>query len=326
MNKEKIFKKAGPVLAVLAVGFLLFKVFGLLGGLKNCQTLTPMALQRFYMTTSVKPVYGEKCQLDKEMFVIRLAYNNSGQAEEAIYAFKVGTQGEEQVGAISYQGDTASFFQKGRNLAIVVLLGEDTASDVEKALDKVDENKVFKGFAVPKVDLDEIEDEFFPEDELSKTETKPKEEEVEEWKKFAKKETPKISPSPKPSPKASPKKKEVSGTLPSKWVFPGSEAYRSEIVLKDDGSFTFTGLTSRDFKSGGKYTFNRNILTLTFTQDKAHWQNYFKDGATFVSYYDDILEVNAGDPPSATFDIYKCGEKYGSSSCINFFNWLYRRQ
>lgn len=114
-------------------------------------------------------------------------------------------------------------------------------------------------------------------------------------------------------------------TLDSRWVHPADEAFKGVIEMWTDGTFTFSGLKSADFSSGGKWWFNRSTVTLEFTQDKDYWQDMFEKNKDFTGYYEDILMISFGDQPTVEFDVDKCQQLQGKS-CINFFNWLFYKE
>lgn len=210
MKKRKQFKlnRFIVILPVIVIAVLLLFLINKLSGPKQCSALTPLSLQRFWLTTGVKPIYGEKCDLAKKQFVIRLMYENSQQAEQAEYGLEISTEGEKQAGGITFEGNTVGFFREEEKLAIVVFLDKEDEDEVEKALEEINPERLFKNFKVPtRGDATQLKDEFFPEGELEEK----AEEKKEEWKEGAIEYKPKkSSPSPKPKPTSTPVQKSQS--------------------------------------------------------------------------------------------------------------------
>jgi len=179
----------GAIPVVLIVGFLLGKVSY---RVKNCQTLTPVALAKLYGASNVRPVYGQKCELGKHDLV-RLAYNSNDEAKKAALVLReaspVSRRGDDY---IVYQDDAAAYFSAGNKVFIVLMPGLSNDAKIKGVLKRTTAKTALAGFKMPATD------EVY-EDEILEFEKSPP-------KKPTKKPTPtakKKRPTPTPTPKSS---------------------------------------------------------------------------------------------------------------------------
>ncbi|MBU2635136.1 hypothetical protein KJ841_01515 [Patescibacteria group bacterium] len=142
MMKTKIIKIVVPiilglaVLAVIVLGIILgFKLFG-----KTCDSLTPLALKKFEIAGGVRPIKGDKCEISKNSYLLRLFYNSSDEAETAKTGLELATPGDrdeiEDLDWITNDGASSVFWTNKKKLGILVIPDEDTKKAVEKELDK----------------------------------------------------------------------------------------------------------------------------------------------------------------------------------------------
>jgi len=122
-----------------------------------------------------------------------------------------------------------------------------------------------------------------------------------------------------------PKEEVLTKKLDSKWVHPADQAHEGVFEMWTDGTFTFRGLKSADFASGGNWRFDRNVIILEFTEDLDYWRPMFANMAQYGSSYPDIGQIKSQPRPSAIFDVFAC-EKRTGRACINLFNWLFYKE
>jgi hypothetical protein len=120
------------ILIALVLGFILgFKLFG-----KKCDPLTPLALKKFEIAAGIRPVFGDKCEISKESYLLRLIYQDNDSSETAKTALQLATSGErKEIGGLDWitkEGDSSVFWTNDQKLAILVVPGEDE----EKAIDR----------------------------------------------------------------------------------------------------------------------------------------------------------------------------------------------
>ncbi len=125
------------VLAVVVLGFILgVKLLS-----KKCQPLTPLALRKFEMAGGERPEQGEKCDIAKNSYLLKLVYDDSSAAERARTGLELVTPGEvgeieKDVNWIVKDGNSSLFWTDKKKLGVLVIIGQDKEKDVEKQLDK----------------------------------------------------------------------------------------------------------------------------------------------------------------------------------------------
>jgi len=124
------------VLAVIVLGIIFgFKVFG-----KTCDPLTPLALKKFEIAGGIRPIKGDKCEISKNSYLLRLFYNSSDEAKKAKTGLELATNGDrdeiDDLSWITNDGASSVFWTDKKKLAILVLPDQDTKKVIEKELDK----------------------------------------------------------------------------------------------------------------------------------------------------------------------------------------------
>jgi len=88
----------------------------------------------------VRPIKGDKCEISKNSYLLRLIYNSSDEAETAKTGLELATPGDrdeiEDLDWITNDGASSVFWTNKKKLGILVLPDEDTKKAVEKELDK----------------------------------------------------------------------------------------------------------------------------------------------------------------------------------------------
>ena len=142
LMKNKVIKIIVPivlglaVLAVIVLGIIFgFKVFG-----KTCDPLTPLALKKFEIAGGVRPIKGDKCEISKNSYLLRLFYNSSDEAKTAKTGLELATIGDmdeiDDLDWITNDGASSVFWTNKKKLGILVIPDEDSKKAVEKELDK----------------------------------------------------------------------------------------------------------------------------------------------------------------------------------------------
>jgi len=136
----------GAIPVILVVGFL----FGKIGyRVKNCQTLTPVALAKLYEASNIRPVYGQKCELGKYNLV-RLAYKSPDEARKAALVLKEASPiARRSDNYIVYQDNAAAYFSSGNKVFIVLMPGLSSEAKIKNVLKKVTSKTALAGFKVP---------------------------------------------------------------------------------------------------------------------------------------------------------------------------------
>jgi len=140
--KDKVIKIVVPivlssaVLTVIVLAVILgFKIFG-----KTCDPLTPLALKKFEIAGGVRPVQGDKCEISKNSYLLRLIYDSSDKAETAKTGLELATIGDrdeiDDLDWITNDGASSVFWTNKKKLGILVVPDKDTKKSVEKELDK----------------------------------------------------------------------------------------------------------------------------------------------------------------------------------------------
>ena len=140
--KNKLIKIVVPivlglaVLAVIVLGIIFgFKLFG-----KTCDPLTPLALKKFEIAGGVRPIEGDKCEISKNSYLLRLIYSSSDEAETAKTGLELATVGDmdeiDDLDWITNDGASSVFWTNKKKLRILVIPEQDTKKAVEKELDK----------------------------------------------------------------------------------------------------------------------------------------------------------------------------------------------
>lgn len=140
--KGKVIKIVVPivlglaVLTVIVLGIILgFKIFG-----KTCDPLTPLALKKFEIAGGVRPIQGDKCEISKNSYLLRLFYDSSDEAETAKTGLELATFGDmdeiDGLDWITNDGASSVFWTNKKKLRILVIPDEDSKKAVEKELDK----------------------------------------------------------------------------------------------------------------------------------------------------------------------------------------------
>jgi len=140
--RVKIIKIAVPialglaVLTVIVLGIIFgFKIFG-----KTCDPLTPLALKKFEIAGGVRPIKGDKCEISKNSYLLRLFYDSSDEAKTAKIGLELATVGDrdeiDDLDWITNDGASSVFWTDKKKLGILVVPEEDTKKAVEKELDK----------------------------------------------------------------------------------------------------------------------------------------------------------------------------------------------
>lgn len=140
--KDKVIKIVVPivlglaVLTVIVLGIILgFKIFG-----KTCDPLTPLALKKFEIAGGVRPIQGDKCEISKNSYLLRLFYDSSDEAETAKTGLELATFGDmdeiDGLDWITNDGASSVFWTNKKKLRILVIPDEDSKKAVEKELDK----------------------------------------------------------------------------------------------------------------------------------------------------------------------------------------------
>ena len=124
------------VLAVIVLGIILgFKLFG-----KTCDPLTPLALKKFEIAGGVRSIKGDKCEISKNSYLLRLFYDSSDEAKTAKTGLELATVGDmdeiEDLDWITNDGASSVFWTNKKKLGILVVPDEDTKKAVTKELDK----------------------------------------------------------------------------------------------------------------------------------------------------------------------------------------------
>jgi hypothetical protein len=92
--------------------------------------------------------------------------------------------------------------------------------------------------------------------------------------------------------------------ISGEWSFHGGEAYPGKFYLARNGTFTFKGFKSINFKSKGVWTFNSKsqTITLKFTSDNNFWKLYTKESGGVFSIINDT-EIDKVDGNKCRFMI-----------------------
>lgn len=142
MNNKvvKIILLIAIILVVLAI-IVLGVILGVKLLSKKCQPLTPLALRKFEMAGGERPEEGEKCDIAKNSYLLKLVYDDSSAAEKAKTGLELVTPGEveeieKDVNWIVKDSNSSLFWTNRKELEILVIIGQDNEKDVEKHLDK----------------------------------------------------------------------------------------------------------------------------------------------------------------------------------------------
>ena len=124
------------ILAAVVLGFILgFKLFG-----KKCDPLTPLALKKFEIAAGIKPVSGDKCEISKNSYLLRLIYQDNDSAETAKTALQLATPGERNEISgfdwITKDGDSSVFAINEEKLGILVVPGVTDEKTIDKQINK----------------------------------------------------------------------------------------------------------------------------------------------------------------------------------------------
>ena len=124
------------VLAAIVLGVILgAKLLG-----KKCDPLTPLALKKFEIASGIKPVSGDKCEISKDSYLLRLIYQDDDSAETAKTALQLATPGDrDEIGGldwISKDGDSSVFWTNDEKLGILVIPEEDNEKTIDKQINK----------------------------------------------------------------------------------------------------------------------------------------------------------------------------------------------
>lgn len=142
MIDNKVIKISVPivlgivVLTAITLGIILgFKLFG-----KRCDPFTPLALQKFEIAGGVRPVEGERCEISKNSYLLKLIYDSSDDAKTAKKGLELATPGDRdkisKLRWITKDGASSVFWTNKKKLGILVVPFEDREKEVEKELDK----------------------------------------------------------------------------------------------------------------------------------------------------------------------------------------------
>lgn len=140
------------ILADLAFKFFLGKV-----KVTNCQVLTPLFLSEIEDAVMIKPIYGEKCDLGGNNFILRIAYKDETEAANAAFGLRIASPGEIRTESYIMDGtDAAAFYSQGNQAYIVVMPDIGQGKKVENFLKKVSPKAVLAGFSIPSADSTDI--------------------------------------------------------------------------------------------------------------------------------------------------------------------------
>ncbi|KPJ55359.1 hypothetical protein AMJ47_00605 [Parcubacteria bacterium DG_72] len=138
MKKKIILIIVAIIIVILIIGlgiFVLVKLFA-----EKCDPLTPLALQSFERAAGIRPVEGEKCQVSKNNYLLKIVYEDKDTALLAKNGLQLATEGERKdiqgLDWVTNDKDSSVFWVFRKTVAILVLPGEDDKDDVEKQLDK----------------------------------------------------------------------------------------------------------------------------------------------------------------------------------------------
>lgn len=142
MNNNKTLKIV--LLIIISLALLIAIALGIILGAKlltkECEPLTFLALKKFEIAAGIMPVEGDKCQLTKGVYLLRLIYEDEESAEQAKVGLELATPGErdeiEELTWITKDGNSSVFWTKDEKLGILVVIGDDSEEGVEKLLDK----------------------------------------------------------------------------------------------------------------------------------------------------------------------------------------------
>jgi len=124
------------IIVAIVLGFILgIKLFG-----KKCDPLTPLALKKFEIAAGIRPVFGDKCEISKDSYLLRLVYQDNDSAETAKTALQLATSGERKeingLDWITKDGDSSVFVTNDQKLGILVVPGEDDEETIDKQVKK----------------------------------------------------------------------------------------------------------------------------------------------------------------------------------------------
>lgn len=123
----------------------------------NCRALTPLFLDELYTAIMIKPIYGEKCDLNKDNFLLRLAYKDPVEAANAALGLRIASSADQRYEDYIMAGqDAAAFYAFEDKVYLVVMPGIGKAKKVESFLKKLTAKKALAGFVVPTATSDDI--------------------------------------------------------------------------------------------------------------------------------------------------------------------------
>ncbi|MFH0937094.1 MAG: hypothetical protein V1808_02285 [Candidatus Daviesbacteria bacterium] len=131
------------IAAILAGGWLAYQNFfsGMLfflPGTKislSCDPLTLVSLKDLYGISGVKPISGEKCSISKEVYLLKLTYENYEEAEKAKIGLMVETSGTKkqikEADLIINEGNSSAFYVDGQGLNVLVMLQNTNETNIK---------------------------------------------------------------------------------------------------------------------------------------------------------------------------------------------------
>jgi len=132
------------ILVVIGILILAGIVLGIILGVKffskKCDPLTPLALKKFEIASGIKPISGDKCEISKNSYLLRLIYKDDDSAESSKTGLQLATPGErDEIGGLDWitkDGDSSVFWTNDEKLGILVISGEDDQKAIDKQINK----------------------------------------------------------------------------------------------------------------------------------------------------------------------------------------------
>jgi uncharacterized protein YneF (UPF0154 family) len=139
-------KKSIKIIVIILISIFVLAgiVLGIILGIKffskKCDPLTPLALKKFEIAAGIKPVSGDKCEISKNSYLLRLIYDDDDSAETAKTGLQLATPGErDEIGGLDWitkDGDSSVFWTNDEKLGILVVPGEDDEKTIDKQINK----------------------------------------------------------------------------------------------------------------------------------------------------------------------------------------------
>jgi len=137
------------IFLIIAIGIVWLIKSGIIFPKKiECETLTPLALQKFESLSGVRPIFGQNCKISSQVFLAKILYDSENNAQKAKTGILAGTTGKKQqienYDWVVLGNDSSVFIQNEKILGIVALLDIKEQSKVKTEIERIEKNDYLK--------------------------------------------------------------------------------------------------------------------------------------------------------------------------------------